>query len=45
MKELKRLEKKEFEEILSERGCAFIKNGIVYNYMDLYHVEDSFEIY
>ena len=28
MKELKRLEKKEFEEILSERGCAFIKNGL-----------------
>ena len=45
MKKLKRLEKKEFEEILSERGCAFIKDGVVYNYMDLYHVEDSFEIY
>ena len=37
MKKLKRLEKKEFEEILSERGCSFIKDGIVYNYMDLYH--------
>ena len=45
MKELKKLGKKEFEEILSERGCAYIKDGIVYNYMDLYHVEDSIEVY
>lgn len=45
-KTLNEIEEKEFKEILNNGGCSFVRNGVMYNSMSLYHyVEDTQESY
>ena len=39
-RKIRKVDQMRFEEILSEGGCYFVKNGIKIDFMDLYRMED-----